>query len=134
MSKLGKGVKKRIVISLYIVFALLILLSVRLGYIQFAKGEEYSQMAIEQQTRDRVITSKRGTIYDRNMKPLAVSASVETVTANPGVVKADGNPEESAKLLAEILEEDFQDIYKKLTKNSMSAWKCSSRPGHSDAV
>lgn len=118
MSKLGKGVKKRIVISLYIVFALLILLSVRLGYIQFAKGEEYSQMAIEQQTRDRVITSKRGTIYDRNMKPLAVSASVETVTANPGVVKADGNPEESAKLLAEILEEDFQDIYKKLTKNS----------------
>lgn len=118
MSKLGKGVRKRIVISLYIVFFLLAVLIIRLGFIQFVKGEEYSQMAIEQQTRDRVITSKRGTIYDRNMKPLAVSASVETVTANPGVVKDDGNPEETAKLLADILDEDFQDIYKKLTKNS----------------
>ncbi len=118
MSKLGKGVRKRIVISLYLVFGVLALLMVRLGYIQFVKGEEYSQMAIEQQTRDRVITSKRGTIYDRNMKPLAVSASVETVTANPSVVKADGNPEETARLLADILEEDYQDIYKKLTKNS----------------
>jgi len=118
MSKLGKGVRKRIVIALYIVFGVLALLSVRLGYIQFVKGEEYSQMAIEQQTRDRVITSKRGTIYDRNMKPLAISASVETVTANPRVVKADGSPEESSRLLADILGEDYQDIYKKLTKSS----------------
>lgn len=118
MSKLGKGVRKRIVICLYIVFGVLALLIVRVGYHQFVKGEEYSQMALEQQTRDRVITSKRGTIYDRNMKPLAVSASVDTVTANPGVVKADGDAEESAKLLADILDEDFQDIYKKLTRNS----------------
>ena len=118
MSKLGKGVRKRIVISLYIVFGVLTLLIGRIGYIQFVNGEEYSQMAIEQQTRDRIITSKRGTIYDRNMKPLAVSASVDTVTANPGVVKDDGNPEESARLLADILEEDYQAIYKKLTKNS----------------
>lgn len=118
MSKLGKGVRKRIVICLYIVFIALVVLLVRVGWHQFVKGEEYSHLAIEQQTRDRVITSKRGTIYDRNMKPLAVSASVDTVTANPGVVKADGNPEESAKLLADILEEDFQTIYKKLTKSS----------------
>ena len=118
MSKLGKGVRKRIVICLYIVFIALVVLLVRVGWHQFVKGEEYSQLAIEQQTRDRVITSKRGTIYDRNMKPLAVSASVDTVTANPGVVKADGNPEESAKLLSDILEEDFQSIYKKLTKSS----------------
>lgn len=118
MSKSGKGVKKRIVFCLYLVFAALIVLICRVGWHQFVRGEEYSQMAIEQQTRDRVITSKRGTIYDRNMKPLAVSASVDTVTANPGVVKADGNPEESARLLADILGEEFQDMYKKLTKNS----------------
>jgi len=118
MSKLGKGVRKRIVTCLKIVLVILALLIGRVAWIQFVNGEEYSQMAIEQQTRDRIITSKRGTIYDRNMKPLAVSASVDTVTANPSVVKNDGNPEETARLLADILGEDFQDIYKKLTRNT----------------
>ncbi len=118
MNKLGKGVKIRLVGSLYLVFALLALLVVRISYHQFVKGEEYSRMAIEQQTRDRIISSKRGTIYDRNMKPLAVSASVETVTANPSVVKAEKQAEETARYLADILGEEYNDIYKKLTKNS----------------
>lgn len=118
MNKLGKGVKKRLVWALYLVFLLFLVLIIRIGYHQFVKGEEYSQMAIEQQTRDRVITSKRGTIYDRNMKPLAVSASVDTVTANPSVVKSEGKVEETARYLADILGEEYNDIYKKLTKNS----------------
>ena len=38
----------------------------RIGYIQFIWGPQLAKEALEQQTRDRVINSKRGTIYDRN--------------------------------------------------------------------
>ena len=65
--------------------------TVRTGYLQVVKGENLQKQAIEQQTRDRIINSKRGTVYDRNGKQLAVSASVETVTASPAEVKANSN-------------------------------------------
>ncbi|UKI35598.1 MAG: hypothetical protein L6V93_15940 [Clostridiales bacterium] len=51
--------------------------------VQFVDGSFLQQKAVEQQTKDKVISSKRGTIYDRNMKALAQSASVDTVCATP---------------------------------------------------
>ena len=36
-----------------------------------------------QQTRSTVITASRGTIYDRNGHPLAVSATAENVFVDP---------------------------------------------------
>ena len=41
-------------------------------------------MAYDQQTLDRYINPKRGTIYDSTKKYiLAISSTVETVTVNP---------------------------------------------------
>ena len=57
----------------------------RLGYIQFLKGSELSALAYQQQTLDRNVNPKRGTIYDSTGKNiLAISSTVETVTVNPG--------------------------------------------------
>ncbi|WKK92097.1 hypothetical protein Q0Y04_18705 [Clostridioides difficile] len=42
-----------------------------------------STKALEQQTRDIPIEPKRGTIYDRNMKELAVSVTKYTVWCKP---------------------------------------------------
>ena len=61
-----------------IVFTILIIaLILRLGWIQIVKGDWYQKKAFEQQTRGRDISPKRGTIFDRNGKVLAISASVE---------------------------------------------------------
>ena len=46
---------------------------------QVINYEFYQQKALSQQTRDKTL-SVRGTIYDCNMKPLAISASTEMVT------------------------------------------------------
>lgn len=84
---------------------------------QFVKGSELSRAAMEQQTRDKTINSKRGSILDRNGNVLAASVSVETVTAAPvEVQKNDMSVEEISRGLAEILGEEYESVYKKLSQ------------------
>ena len=76
--------KKKMRNALFISFLVIICLIGRLGYIQFIKGGELSSLAYQQQTLDRNINPKRGTIYDATGKNiLAVSSTVETITVNP---------------------------------------------------
>ncbi len=82
------SIKKRIRNTLFISFIILILLIVRIGYIQFIQGGELSAMAYKQQSLDRKINPKRGTIYDGTGKNiLAFSATLETITINPLNIK-----------------------------------------------
>ena len=108
--------KKKMRNSLFVVFIVLILLIVRIGYIQFIQGSQLRELAYEQQTLDRYINPKRGTIYDATGKNiLAVSSTVESVTVNPvNIEKKD--KEKVAKALAEILELDYENILKKVNK------------------
>ena len=77
--------KRRLRNMLFITFAICMALIVRIGIIQFVQGSELQSMAYMQQTLNRKISPKRGTIYDATGKNiLAVSASVETVSVNPG--------------------------------------------------
>ncbi len=118
MAKTTNKIKKRMIIAFTVAIVLFIGLMGRLSYIMLVKGDEYKKMAIEQQTRDRLITPKRGTIYDRNKKPLAVSASVETVSISPVTVRKSGKADETAMILSEILELDINDVKKKIDRNS----------------
>lgn len=47
------------------------------------RHQEYAQRALNNQTRTTTVTASRGSIYDRNMNVLAVSASVENVFLDP---------------------------------------------------
>ncbi|EMS72974.1 cell division protein FtsI [Ruminiclostridium cellobioparum] len=99
------SLKKRLLFILGVFTFFTALLVFRIGWIQIANGQEYQQKAYEQQTNNRTISPKRGTIYDRNMKPLAVSGSVETVTINPQMVRElNKDVDLVAGGLAEILE------------------------------
>ncbi len=60
--------KKKMRNTLFIVFILIMSLITRIGYIQFIQGGELSSMAYQQQTLDRSINPKRGTIYDATRK------------------------------------------------------------------
>jgi stage V sporulation protein D (sporulation-specific penicillin-binding protein) len=88
-------------------------LIIRLGFIQIVQGEELKKEALEQWTKSIEIKAKRGTIYDRNGKELAISVSSHTVWASPADIK---NPEETAKKVAEVLELDEKEVYEKITK------------------
>lgn len=110
--------KKRILWLSSILLVCFLFFVVRISIIQFVDGEWLSKEAIEQQTRDRMINAKRGTIYDRNGKQLAVSADVETVSISPITVRSDGDPNLCAEKLSEILGLEKEDILEKINMNT----------------
>lgn len=119
MAGLGLITKRRLVYLLAIFAGLSVLLIIRIGWIQLAKGDWYQQKAAMQQNQNRVISPKRGIIYDRNHNELAVSASVETISANPQTLKKTGKDISSIALkLSEILGMDTEVLEKKLTAKS----------------
>jgi len=57
----------------------LVLLVGRAGYLQLVKGGEFARKSRAQRTVTRELPARRGTIYDRNGRPLAVSEPVYRV-------------------------------------------------------
>lgn len=110
--------KKKMRNTLFISFLIILCLIGRIGYLQFIQGGELSTMAYQQQTLDRSINPKRGTILDATGKnALAVSSTVETVTVNPGNI-AKENKEKVARVLTDIFALDYEKTLKKVTKRS----------------
>mgnify|MGYP000059556086 CR=1 FL=1 len=99
--------KKRLLITLTAFMCSLTALSVRVGYIMLTKDEEYQNKAYEQQTRDRLITPKRGSILDRNGVGMAVTESVSSVSVIHAQIR---DKEATATALSEILELDYDDV------------------------
>ncbi len=60
-----------------------LLLFWKLYDLQINQHDELQAKAVTQQTRSTVVTASRGTIYDRNGLPLAISATAETVCVSP---------------------------------------------------
>lgn len=111
--------KKRIIILFALCSVVFLFLCIRLGWIMLVDGEEYSDKAIEQQTKDTPITAERGSIYDRNMKELAVNAPTYTVWVRPAeVVDKSGDSDEMASILAEITGGDAAEIKASIEKDS----------------
>lgn len=110
--------KRRLRITLIIVFVIQLLLITRIGYIQFVTGTELQSMAYEQQTLNRNVNPKRGTIWDSSGEiALAVSASTETVSVNPVNIKTE-DKEKVAKELSELFDLDYEKTLKKIKKRS----------------
>ncbi|MDD4188879.1 MAG: peptidoglycan glycosyltransferase, partial [Eubacteriales bacterium] len=117
MQNLDMKAKKRQIVMLIIFLVSFALLFGRVFYWQIIKGRELSKEASENQTLGRDITPKRGTIYDRNGKELAISVSVNTIWVNPEDVEGEGlSTRQIAEGLSEILEKDADEILEILTK------------------
>ena len=117
MVQTNLSTKKRMRNILFIIFIIIAVLIGRLGYIQLIDGKNLSILAYEQQTLDRYINPKRGTIYDCKGTVLAQSSTVETVTVNPGNIKKE-DKEMVAKKLTEIFDLNYEAVLKKVTKRS----------------
>lgn len=110
--------KKKMRNALFVVAIIFILLTGRIGYIQFVQGVYLREEVADQQSLSRSISAKRGTIYDASEKYiLAVSANVETITVNPTQISSE-NKEKVAKALSEIFELDYEKILKKVQRKS----------------
>ncbi|MBQ1954302.1 MAG: peptidoglycan glycosyltransferase, partial [Clostridia bacterium] len=104
-------------ILLCIILAIVPYVIYNLVKLQIVDAEKYQEMAIEQQTRDLLISPSRGTIYDRNNIALAVSVTVDTIAVAPNEVK-DGTEGEIAAGLSEILDLDYETVLSKVMKKN----------------
>ena len=116
VSDLGR--KRRMRNAILVSTMIFIALICRIGWIQFVMGSELQSMAYVQQTLDRSVNPKRGTIYDATGKNiLAISSTVETVTVNPtNIAKED--KEKVAKALAGIFNLNYETILKRVSRRS----------------
>ena len=110
--------KRKMLFELICVVIVLIALIIRIFYIQIIDGKRLKEMALGQQSLERNIGAKRGTIYDSTGKNiLAISSNVESVTVNPKSISKD-NKEKVAKALSEILDLDYEKTLKKVNRYS----------------
>jgi cell division protein FtsI (penicillin-binding protein 3) len=91
----------------------------RLAYLQLFRHSEYLMRAARQQRRTLDITPKRGAIYDRSMRPLAMSVPVQSAFAIPSEVK---DVPMAARLLSGVLGVPGQYVEEKLESGSTFVW------------
>lgn len=111
MEKPTIGAKKRLLIFLFCSMFGYLLLTGRLVFIELFRAEEWQELAYEQQTRDRLITPKRGSILDRNGEGIALTETVNAVSVIPVQVK---EKEKTAQFLAETLDLEYEDVLEKI--------------------
>ncbi|MGN1121005.1 MAG: peptidoglycan glycosyltransferase, partial [Eubacteriales bacterium] len=131
----AKDLKKPLFVRGVIVIVLFLVLAAALGarlwYLQIVEADKYKTGAYEQYTTEIPISPKRGTIYDRNMTPLAVSATVETVFISPyEIAMQNDNKQDSEKVdiaaqkikiadfLAETLNVDREDVLTRMERTT----------------
>ena len=105
-SKVKKSsISARLRNGMIIIFLIMILLIGRLGWLQFVKGSWLKEQMYSQLITSRIISPKRGTIYDANGKELAISAAVDTVTINPTLIVVSDENKELAEIKTKALKE-----------------------------
>jgi stage V sporulation protein D (sporulation-specific penicillin-binding protein) len=110
-------VNRKRIYFLFILFLIAFsLISYRLVSVQYLDASKYQAYAQYQHMGEFILYSKRGKIMDRNGNELAVSLIEKTIFANPMEIE---DPEEATVAISEVLEIDREDLYGKLSDNSL---------------
>jgi cell division protein FtsI (penicillin-binding protein 3) len=91
----------------------------RLAELQLAHGDRYRARAQRQQERRIEISPQRGSIFDREGRPLAVSAEVSSIYAIPDEVRS---PADAAQRLAPHLGMAPEAVLARLTQKKGFVW------------
>src|SRR6266478_675433 len=83
----------------------------KLLYLQVLKHKHYAEMARDQQLKTVEVPGPRGSIYDRNRQPLAMSVPVDSVYVNP---KRLPNLQVAADVIAPVLHLDRDQLHARL--------------------
>ncbi|MFB5660661.1 stage V sporulation protein D [Alteribacillus sp. HJP-4] len=106
-------VKKRLLFILAAGLAAVLILLIRLGYVQFSMGEWLTGLAEDSWGRNIPFEAERGEILDRNGIVLATNVSAPSILAVPRQIK---DPEATAEALAGVLDVTKEKAYDWVTK------------------
>ncbi len=105
--------KKRLLFLLSCMMLSFLFICIRLVIIQFTDGNSLQNKALEQQTRDRLISPIRGSILDRNYVGVALTESVSSISVIHSQIQ---DYEKTAKILSEKLDLDYNKVLEKINK------------------
>lgn len=108
----------KIGLILFVVVFFMLILLIRVGYLQFIDGDRLQTLATSQQTLTETISAKRGNIYDINGNPLAISYDTDKIYVDPTLIKENSNKEIVAQGLASILELDSNELVAKMNSST----------------
>ncbi len=118
-----RWIRVRMVVLALAVAAGAVLVSRRSVELTLEHGPALRAMADAQQLRDIRLAPKRGTIYDRHGAELAVSVEVESVFANPRLMRAEHvDVERAASRLSLVLGVDRARILTRLRQDRYFVW------------
>ncbi len=115
----GNGSGRRLHILAGLLFLWIMAIGLRLVHLQVFQYGELLQRAQRQQQRTIEVAPRRGVIYDRNGRELAMSAAVDSIFAVPSEVPDHAS---AATLLAGVLGTDAGEITSKLKSSRAFAW------------
>ncbi|MDD5654592.1 MAG: hypothetical protein PHR91_03020, partial [Candidatus Omnitrophica bacterium] len=98
-----KDYSRRLGAVFFIFIFLLLLVSARLFYIQFFKYSYLKNLAKKQHEFLVELEPRRGTIYDRKLRPQALNIAVDSLFADPKSIK---NKESAVQQLSAVLRLD----------------------------
>jgi len=93
----------------------LLAISARLVELHVIEAPAFAKLAEEQRTRDLELLPRRGTIFDREGEPLAISVEARSIYASPRFVK---DPAATAKSLSTILGGNAADYEERLRRDA----------------
>ena len=83
--------------------------------LQFTNSEYFQEQALSYRTKSETLKAKRGSIYDKNLQPLATSTQSFNIGIYPDKVE---NIKEVSTLLSPLLEKDSTEIANKILNSS----------------
>ncbi len=117
MSVLHLRLKRRLIITLLIFGIIFIILVGRLTYLQVFASTDLMEKKLNQLIATIPITATRGDIYDSKMEILAKDATSTSIYARPRDIE---DADKAAEILAEILDINQENTYKKLKDTTQS--------------
>ncbi len=120
------------VLGIFLFWATLI--TGRLIWLQVIRHSEWAERAARQQERTFTVAPRRGILYDRDLHPLAMTVTADSIYAVPSEI-GGANKAADAAMLARVVHTDSEDrfttekqIERRLTDSATSpGWRANNR-------
>jgi cell division protein FtsI (penicillin-binding protein 3) len=116
---IGKYIKLRVFLVGLAFIVLFAVIGAKAVHLQVYRSPWLAQKASSQYEQSLKSTGKRGTVYDRNLREMAVTIDVTSIAARPSKIK---HPKAASRALAKIFKADRRRILKKLKSKGPFVW------------
>jgi cell division protein FtsI (penicillin-binding protein 3) len=115
----NKYIKLRVFFVGFVFIVLFAVIGAKAVHLQVYRSPWLAQKASNEYEKSFTSNGKRGTVYDRNLREMAVSIDVTSIAARPAKIQ---HPQATSKALAKIFKTDRHKIKKKLKSKSPFVW------------